>query len=58
MEYNWAEIEEKHEENMKSIRESFVSIQRHYNIMMGLIILYVGIQIGLMLWQEIITYRE
>ena len=49
MEYNWAEIEEKHEENMKSIRESFVSIQRHYNIMMGLIILYVGIQIGMMI---------
>ena len=49
MEYNWAEIEKKHEENMKSIRESFVSIQRHYNIMMGLIILYVGIQIGLLI---------
>ena len=49
MEYNWAEIEEKHEENMKSIRESFDSIQRSYSIMMGLIILYVGIQIGLFL---------
>ena len=49
MEYNWTEIEEKHEENMKSIRESYVSIQRHYNIMMGLIILYVGIQIGLLI---------
>ena len=49
MEYNWAEIEEKHEENMKAIRESFVSIQRSYHIMMGLIVLYVGIQIGLML---------
>ena len=49
MEYNWEEIEEKHESNMKSIRESFVSIQRSYHIMMGLIILYVGIQIGLFL---------
>ena len=58
MEYNWAEIEEKHEENMKSIRESFVSIQRSYHIMMGLIVLYVGIQIGVMLWQKIGTYLE
>ena len=49
MEYNWEEIEEKHESNMKSIRKSFVSIQRSYSIMMGLIILYVGIQIGLFL---------
>ena len=49
MEYNWAEIEEKHEKNMKSIRESFDSIQRSYYIMMALILLYVGIQIGLML---------
>jgi hypothetical protein len=49
MEYNWAKIEEKHEANMKSIRESYISIQKSYNIMMGLIILYVGIQIGMLL---------
>ena len=47
MEYNWTEIEEKHEENMKSIHESHLSIQKSYHIMMGLIILYVGIKIGL-----------
>jgi hypothetical protein len=49
MEYNWEEIEEEHEENMKSIRESFDSIQRSYNIIMGVMILWIGIEIGMML---------
>ncbi len=49
MEYNWKEIEEKHDENMKSIRESFDSIQRNYNIIMGVIILWIGIEIGMMI---------
>lgn len=49
MKYNWTEIEEKHEENMKSIHESFDSIEKSYRIIMGLIILYVGIKIGLLI---------
>ena len=48
-EYNWEQIEEKHENNMKSIRESYDSINRSYNVIMGLIILYVGVQIGVLL---------
>jgi|TARA_B110000037_G_scaffold15035_1_gene15700 hypothetical protein len=36
-------------ENMESIRNSFDSIQRSYNIIMGLMILWIGIEIGMML---------
>ena len=36
-------------ENIESIRNSFDSIQRSYNIIMGLMILWIGIEIGMML---------
>ena len=36
-------------ENMESIRNSFDSIQKSYNIIMGLMILWIGIEIGMML---------
>ena len=49
MEYNWTEIEEKHEENMKSIRESFVSINRSYRMIMGIVIVSLVIEIGMMI---------
>jgi len=34
---------------MESMRNSFDSIQRSYNIIMGLMILWIGIEIGMML---------
>ena len=41
--------ENEYEDNMKSIRKSFDSIQRSYHIIMGIIILWIGIEIGMML---------